>query len=59
MGIHDEIKQLIAQLEKITHRTVDQQRALDFGREFRDRKYHCNYSNQDTDVRQMLLSQLR
>lgn len=54
MSISEEINELIEQLEKLAYRTADQERALKFGREFRDRGYTSNYSNQDTDVRQML-----
>lgn len=58
MSISEEINQLIEQLEQLAYRTADQERALKFGREFRDRGYTSNYSNQDTDVRQMLAGAL-
>lgn len=58
MSIKDEINELIEQLERLQYRTGDQYRALQFGREFRARGYTSNYSNQDTDVRQMLAGAL-
>jgi len=58
MSINEEINDLIEQLERLGYRTTDQERALKFGREFRARGYTSNYSNQDTDVRQMLGSAL-